>query len=75
MLLRHSASVYHVNIMLSSRIYYLSADSHVTSAARIVQVSIDHEKTKFIGLAQNLFRFSITSGKLKQTFGPIQYKC
>ena len=37
MLLRHSASV-----AFCSRIYYLSADSHVTSAARIVQVSNDH---------------------------------
>ena len=37
MLLRHSASV-----AFCSRIYYLSSDSHVTSAARIVQVSNDH---------------------------------
>ena len=37
MLLRHSTSV-----AFCSRIYYLSSDSHVTSAARIVQVSNDH---------------------------------
>ena len=40
MLLRHSASV-----AFCSRISYLSADSQVILASRIVQVANDHEKT------------------------------